>query len=143
MLIHSSSVNFQRWGISKVVETTLKWKLPLKKYGLIPNHSFFQDLSTCLIAVFPDNFFDKLKEGSILIKKSQSCSFCNEGVIIDGEAKPLETDIVIFATGYRGDQKIKNMFKSTFFQNHIVVPETSSTVPLYRSFSLCRSPITL
>jgi len=132
MLTHSSSVNFQRWGISKVVETTLKLKMPLKKYGLVPNHSFFQDLSTCLIGVFPDDFFDKLKEGSILIKKSPSFSFCNEGVIIDGEADPLETDIVIFATGYKGDQKIKNMFKSTFFQNHIVVPATSSIVPLYR-----------
>lgn len=135
MLIHSSSVNFQRWGISKVVEATLKWKLPLKKYGLIPNHSFFQDLSTCLIAVFPDKFFDRLKEGSIIIKKSQSFSFCSEGVILDGEAKPLETDIVIFATGYRGDQKIRNMFKSTIFQNHIALPPTSSTVPLYRSVS--------
>jgi len=132
-LIQSSTVNFQRWGICKVVETTLKWKLPLKKYGLIPNHSFFQDLSTCLIAVFPDNFFDRLKEGSITIKKSQSFSFCSEGVIIEGEAKPLETDIVIFATGYKGDQKIRNMFKSTLFQNQIALPPTSSTVPLYRS----------
>ncbi|CAJ1975592.1 unnamed protein product [Sphenostylis stenocarpa] len=139
MLIQSSSVNYQRWGISKVVETTLKWKLPLKKYGLVPNHSFFQDLSSCLIAVFPDNFFDKLKEGSILIKQSQSCSFCSEGVIIDGEAKPLKTDIVILATGYRGDQKIKNIFKSPHFQNHIVGPATS-TVPLYRQIIHPRIP---
>ncbi|BAT79888.1 flavin-containing monooxygenase [Vigna angularis] len=129
-----------RWGISKVVETTLKWKMPLKKYGLIPDHSFFQDLSTCLIAVFPDKFFDRLKEGSIIIKKSQSFSFCSEGVILDGEAKPLETDMVIFATGYRGDQKIRNMFKSTHFQNHIALPPTSSTVPLYRQIIHPRIP---
>ncbi|CAJ1975593.1 unnamed protein product [Sphenostylis stenocarpa] len=120
-----------RWGISKVLETILKWKFPLKKYGLVPNHSFFHNLSTCLLGVFPDNFFDKLKEGSILIKNSKSFSFCSEGVMIDGEAKPLESDLVIFATGYKGDQKIKNIFKSPNFQNYIIGPETS-TVPLYR-----------
>jgi len=106
--------------------------MPLKKYGLVPSHSFLHDLSTCLLGVFPDNFFDKLKEGSILIKNSQSFSFCREGVIVDGEAKPLESDLVIFATGYKGDQKIKNIFKSPIFQDYIFGPATS-TVPLYRS----------
>ncbi|KAG5006572.1 putative flavin-containing monooxygenase 1 [Glycine soja] len=120
-----------RWGISKLVETTLKWKLPLKKYGMVPNHSFLQDLSTCLFAVYPDNFFDKLKEGSIIMKGSQNFSFCREGVIIDGEAKPLESDIVFFATGYKGDQKIKNIFKSPLFQKYII-GQATSTVPLYR-----------
>jgi len=105
--------------------------LPLKKYGLVPNHSIVHDLSTCLLGVFPDNFFDKLKEGTILIKNSQSFSFCREGVMIDGESKPIESDLVIFATGYKGDQKIKNIFKSPIFQNYIVGPATS-TVPLYR-----------
>ncbi|XP_020206764.1 probable flavin-containing monooxygenase 1 [Cajanus cajan] len=128
-----------RWGISKLIETALKWKLPLKKYGLVPNHSFFQDLSSCLIGVFPDNFFDKLEEGSILIKKSQSFRFCKEGIIIDGEAKPLETDVVIFATGFKGDQKIKSLFKSPIFQNYIIGP-TTSTVPLFRQIIHPRIP---
>ncbi|BAT79889.1 hypothetical protein LR48_Vigan04g028500 [Vigna angularis] len=128
-----------RWGISKVLENILKWKLPLKKYGLVPSHSFLHDLSSCLLGVLPDNFFDKLKEGSILIKNSQSFSFCREGVVIDGETKPLETDIVIFATGYKGDEKIKNIFKSPIFQNHILGPATS-TVPLYRQIIHPRIP---
>ncbi|XP_027338392.1 probable flavin-containing monooxygenase 1 [Abrus precatorius] len=128
-----------RWGISKLVETALKWKLPLKKYGLVPNHSFLQDVSSCLIAVLPDNFFDKLEEGSIVIKKSQSFSFCREGVMIDGEAKPVETDVVILATGYKGDQKLKSIFKSPIFQNHII-GSASSTVPLYRQIIHPRIP---
>ncbi|WVZ19981.1 hypothetical protein V8G54_007303 [Vigna mungo] len=132
-------INFQRWGISKVLENILKWKLPLKKYGLEPSHSFLHDLSSCLLGVFPDNFFDKLKEGSILIKNSQSFTFCREGVLIDGEVKPLETDIVIFATGYKGDEKIKNIFKSPIFKNHILGPATS-TVPLYRQIIHPRIP---
>ncbi|KAK7304736.1 hypothetical protein VNO77_42623 [Canavalia gladiata] len=121
-----------RWGISKLVETSLKWKLPLKKYGLVPNHSFLQDISSCQTGVFPDNFLDKLKEGSILMKKSQSFRFCEEGVMIDGEAKTLKTDLVILATGYRGDKKLKCIFRSPVFQNHIIGSGSTSTVPLYR-----------
>ncbi|XP_027338967.1 probable flavin-containing monooxygenase 1 [Abrus precatorius] len=127
-----------RWGISKLAETALKWTLPLKKYGLVPKQSFLQDVSSCQIGVFPDDFFDKLKEGSILIKKSQSFSFCKKGVIIDEAAKRLETDVVILATGYKGDQKLKTIFKSPIFQNHIL--GLRSTVPLYRQIIPPRIP---
>ncbi|KAJ1440084.1 Flavin monooxygenase FMO [Sesbania bispinosa] len=125
-----------RWGISKFVETSLKWRLPLKKYGLVPKHSFLEDISSCQIAILPENYFDKIKEGSILIKKSQSISFCREGLIIDGEAKPLETDLVILATGYKGDQKLKNIFKSPIFQNYI----NGSAIPHYRQIIHPRIP---
>lgn len=125
-----------RWGISKLVETYLKWKLPLKKYGLVPNHSFLQEISACQIGILPDSFFDKVKEGSIEIKKSQSFSFCKEGLIINEEAKPLETDVVILATGYKGDQKLKSIFKSPIFQNYI----DSSRISLYRQIIHPRIP---
>ncbi|XP_058722929.1 probable flavin-containing monooxygenase 1 [Vicia villosa] len=128
-----------RWGISKLVETYLKWKLPLKEYGLVPNHSFLQEISACQIGVLPEYFFDKVEEGSIVIKKSQSFSFCNEGLIIDGDAKPIKTDLVIFATGYKGDQKLRNIFKSPVFQNYISRSERSS-VPLYRKIIHPRIP---
>jgi dimethylaniline monooxygenase (N-oxide forming) len=107
-------------------------KFPLKKYGLVPNHSFLQDISSCQTAVLPEFFFDKVKEGSILIKKTQSFSFCKQGLIINHEAKPLETDLVIFATGYKGDQKLRSIFKSPIFQNYIN-GSGDSTIPLYRS----------
>ncbi|KAK2423708.1 putative flavin-containing monooxygenase [Trifolium repens] len=77
-----------RMGISKLVETYLRWKLPLKKYGLIPNHSFLQDTTTCRTGILPGFFFDKVKNGSIVIKKSQSFSFYKDGLIINGESKP-------------------------------------------------------
>ncbi|CAI8584742.1 unnamed protein product [Vicia faba] len=150
LLVHKPGENFflfllatlltpLRWAISKLVETYLKWKLPLKEYGIVPNHSFHQELSACQFGLFPDFFFDKLKEGSIRIKKSQSLSFCNEGLIVDGDAKPIESDLVIFATGYKGDQKLRSIFKSPIFQKYFSMPEKSS-VPLYRHIIHPRIP---
>ncbi|KAL5100834.1 hypothetical protein RYX36_005161 [Vicia faba] len=120
-----------RWGFGKLIEIYLKSKLPLKKFGLVPKHSFHHDMYKCTFGVLPDLYFDKVKEGSILIKKSQSVTFCNEGLIIDGEAKAIESDIVVFATGFKGDQKLKSIFKSATFQSLIKSPR-NVTVPLYR-----------
>ncbi|KAM0847141.1 hypothetical protein ACQ4PT_055214 [Festuca glaucescens] len=50
---------------------------------------------------------------------------------VNGEASPTKSDIVIFGTGYKGDQKINDMFKSEYFRS-IAVGSTSTTVPLYR-----------
>lgn len=130
-VIYNCTHNFQRWGIGKLIEAYLKWKLPLKKYGLVPNHSFHHDMYKCTFGIFPELFFDKVNEGSIVIKKSESFSFYKEGLIINGEAKPLETDVVIFATGFKGGEKLRNTFKSPIFQNYIN-GSTNSTVPLYR-----------
>lgn len=101
-------------------------------YGVLPNHNFLQDISSCKTGVLPEFFFDKVKEGSIVIKKSQSFSFCREGLIIEGDAKPIETDLVILATGYKGEEKLRSIFKSPMFQSYIN-GSVNSTVPLYRS----------
>ncbi|KAF8377713.1 hypothetical protein HHK36_031097 [Tetracentron sinense] len=119
------------WLVSKVVESFLKWKYPLKKYKMIPEHGFFQQIFSCMFTILPANFYNRVKEGSLILKKSQGFSFWRKGLIVDGEATPLETDIVIFATGYRGDEKLRNIFSSTTFQNCIMgLPNL--TVPFYR-----------
>ncbi|XP_072068171.1 probable flavin-containing monooxygenase 1 isoform X4 [Arachis hypogaea] len=128
-----------RWGLAKVAESYLRWRLPMKKYGLVPSYSILQGISSCRIGVLAENFYDKLKEGSILIKKSQSFGFCKEGLLINGEAKPLETDIVILATGYKGDEKLQSIFKSHVFQKYIIGSKSSS-VPLYRQIIHPRIP---
>ena len=128
---------FQRWGVSKFAESYLRWKLPLKKHGLIPKRSFLQDISSCQVGFLPKNFYDKVEGGSIVLKKSQSFSFCKEGLIINEEPQPLKADLVILATGYKGDQKLKQMFKSQIFQKYIV-GSASSIVPLYRFVSLLK-----
>ncbi|XP_010242872.1 PREDICTED: probable flavin-containing monooxygenase 1 isoform X2 [Nelumbo nucifera] len=120
-----------RWAFSKFVESYLRWKLPLKKYGMIPKHSFFQQISMCSITILPDKFYDRVAEGSIVLKKSKSFSFCKDGLMIEDEIAPLQTDIVIFATGYKGDQKLKDIFTSPTFQEQVIGLPTT-TVPLYR-----------
>ncbi|KAL3532248.1 hypothetical protein ACH5RR_005769 [Cinchona calisaya] len=128
-----------RWGIAKFVESYIRWKLPLKKYKMIPAQGFLQDMSSCQILTLSPNFYDKVEEGSIVLKKSKSIGFCREGLIIDGEAQPLKADVVILTTGYRGDQKLKNMFTSPTFQNYMLGP-SSSTMSLYRQIVHPRIP---
>lgn len=117
---------------SKFGESYFKWAFPLKKYELVPDHSLFHAMTSCLLALMPDKFYERIEEGSIIVKKSQTFSFCKNGVIVDGESSPIETDLVILATGYKSDKKIKEIFASPLFQN-IVAGSSTTTVPLYRS----------
>lgn len=108
------------------------YSIPMKKYDMVPDHSLFKALATCLVAIEPKGFYKRLEEGSIVLKKSKTFTFCKEGVLVEGEShSPMKSDIVIFATGFRGDQKIKDMFKSEYLRS-IAVGSTSTTVPLYR-----------
>ncbi|TXG65015.1 hypothetical protein EZV62_012009 [Acer yangbiense] len=93
-----------RWTFSKFVESQINKKHRLAKCGMVPKHDFTQQISSCLITTVPEKFYDKVEEGSIILKKSQSFSFCEEGILVDGEptsTTPLKTDVVILATGFR------------------------------------------
>ncbi|XP_037474092.1 probable flavin-containing monooxygenase 1 [Triticum dicoccoides] len=118
-----------RWIFSKFAESY--YSIPMKKYDMVPGHSLFEALVTCLIAITPKDHYKRLEKGSIVLKKSKTFSFCKEGVLLEGESSPTKSDIVIFGTGFKGDQKIKDMFTSEYFQK-IAVGSTSTTVPLYR-----------
>ncbi|CAM8914433.1 unnamed protein product [Rhodiola kirilowii] len=120
-----------RWSFSKFVESYIKWKLPLAKYGIVPKHSFLTEISSCEIATVPEHFFDRVDKGSIIIKKAEAFEFCKQGVIGKGESEPIKSDLVIFATGFRGEQKLSNIFPSPRFQEDIT-GSTSAIVPLYR-----------
>jgi dimethylaniline monooxygenase (N-oxide forming) len=72
-----------------------------------------------------------MEEGSIIFRRSKSIGFCKEGVILGGESQPIKADVVILATGYRGDQKLRNIFTSPTFQKYIT-SSPSSPIPLYR-----------
>ncbi|XP_023740345.1 probable flavin-containing monooxygenase 1 [Lactuca sativa] len=119
------------WGISKLVENYIKKKLPINKYDMVPQHSFSKDTRACLITYMPnpDEFFDEVEKGSIKLKKTQSFSFYDNGISIEDDKTRIEADIVIFATGFKGVEKLKNIFESSTFQKFI---SGSPRVPLYR-----------
>ncbi|XP_019195181.1 PREDICTED: probable flavin-containing monooxygenase 1 [Ipomoea nil] len=121
------------WVFSKAVESYLKWIYPLKKHNMVPDHGFLEQISSCKFTVLPADFYSKVAEGSIVLKRSRTFSFCKTGLILqddddDDDASPLETDVVIFATGYESDEKLCSIFASNHFKNRI----TGSSTPLYR-----------
>ncbi|TVU18843.1 hypothetical protein EJB05_34958, partial [Eragrostis curvula] len=118
-----------RWLFSKFAESY--YSIPMKKYDMVPDHSLFEALAAGLIAITPKDHYKRLEEGSIVLKKSKTFSFCKNGVLVEGESFPIESDLVIYGTGFKGDDKIKDMFTSKYFQS-TAVGSTSSTVPLYR-----------
>ncbi|XP_015893115.3 probable flavin-containing monooxygenase 1 [Ziziphus jujuba] len=121
-----------RWAFSKFVESYLRWKLPLAKFGMVPKKSFLQQINSCLISVVPEKFYEGVEEGSIILKKSDRISFCEEGVLLgDDDVEPLKTELVILATGFNGEKKLRDIFVSPTFQNYIS-GSPSSAVPLYR-----------
>ncbi|KAK6916802.1 Flavin monooxygenase-like [Dillenia turbinata] len=120
-----------KWGFSKFVESYIKSKLKLKKFGIVPKHSFSEEISSCLISTVPEDFFDRVEKGGIILNKAPKFCFCKEGVVIDGETAPLKTDLVILATGFKGDQKLKDIFEELTFKDYIA-GSSNSRVPLYR-----------
>ncbi|KAG6421166.1 hypothetical protein SASPL_117715 [Salvia splendens] len=127
-----------RWVISKFVESYIRWKLPLKKYGMVPKERFLDEIAACQIYMLPETFYDKVENGSIVLQKSQNLTFCKDGLIIDNDDH-IKADVVIFATGYKGDEKLANIFKSPIFRNHIA-GSRDSTIPLYRQIVHPRIP---
>ncbi|XP_050365502.1 probable flavin-containing monooxygenase 1 [Argentina anserina] len=129
-----------RWAFSKFVETYINQKLGLYKYGMVPKHSFLQDISSCVSAIVPEKFYDRVQEGSIILKKSPSgFGFVEEGILVEGDASPLKTELVILATGFRGDKKLKDIFVSPTFQDYIM-GQPDAILPLYRECIQGRIP---
>lgn len=112
------------------MESHIRRKVRLAKFGMVPNHSFHQDMSTCLFTTLTEKFCYKVEEGSIMLKKAPRFWFCKEGVMVDEETSPLKTDLVILATGFRGDKKLKDIFLSSTFQN-LIAGSPNATIPLY------------
>ncbi|XP_071693104.1 probable flavin-containing monooxygenase 1 [Rutidosis leptorrhynchoides] len=120
-----------RWGVSKLIESYVKKTLPLAKFDMLPQHSISKDMRSCLISYIPDSddFFQKLEKGSIKLQKSQRYNFYEKGISTVEDKMNIEADIVIFATGFRGQEKLKNIFESSTFGQFIA---GSPRVPLYR-----------
>ena len=104
----------------------------MKKHNMVPDHSFFEGVVAGSFAIAPKDHYKNLEEGNIIVNKSKTLSFCKEGVLVEGKSALVKSDIVIFGTGFKGDQKLKDMFTSEYFRC-IVIGSTSSARKLYRS----------
>lgn len=120
-----------RWGVMALIETHAKTSLPLSKYDMVPQHSISKDVSSGLVNHMPNahNFFDAIEKGSIKLKKSPSFEFYEKGIFFGDDNTRIEADVVIFATGFDGVQKLASMFESKTFYHNIADP---TRVPLYR-----------
>uniref|UniRef100_A0ACD5V0P3 Uncharacterized protein n=2 Tax=Avena sativa TaxID=4498 RepID=A0ACD5V0P3_AVESA len=118
-----------RWLVLKFVESY--FSIPMKKHDMVPDHSFFEALVACVIEIAPKDYYKRLDEGNIVLKKSKKFSFCKQGLLVEGESSVLKSDMVIFATGFKGNEKIKDIFMSEYYQS-VAIGSTSTIVPLYR-----------
>ena len=98
---------------------------------MVPDYSYSFAMSSCLIAVLPEGFYDRVDDGSIVLKKSKRFSFYEDGTILEDGNECIKSDIVILATGFRGDQKLRDIFTANWFRN-IVAGSSDTSVPLYR-----------
>ncbi|CAN1251767.1 Probable flavin-containing monooxygenase 1 [Linum perenne] len=124
----------QRWIVSKIVERDIKQKHQLTKHGMVPKQSFLQDSHSCLVSIVPDKFYDMVDQGSIKLVKAPSFSFCEEGIVVGDHNKSIvmETNLVILATGFKGETKLRDVFGSERFRDFIV-GSSNDVVPLYRN----------
>ncbi|OAY69321.1 putative flavin-containing monooxygenase 1 [Ananas comosus] len=102
-------------------------------YSSMSNADAAEQIGGKRVVVVGSGFYSRVEEGSIVLKKSKTIRFSDQrGVLLDGEDEPtIEADVVIFATGFSGDQKLRDIFVSPWLQK-IVVGPSNRTVPLYR-----------
>ncbi|KAJ8621257.1 hypothetical protein MRB53_029786 [Persea americana] len=115
-------------AVSRFIESYLAWKLPLKKYGLLPGHPFDEDYASCQMAILPENFFSEADEGRILFKKSPKWCFWEGGIELEDKTK-LEADVVFLCTGFDGKSKLKSILPEPYRD---YIENSSGVMPLYR-----------
>ncbi|KAG0503653.1 hypothetical protein HPP92_003725 [Vanilla planifolia] len=121
-------LNPMRRVVSMFIESYLSWKLPLKKYGLRPDHPFEEDYASCQMAILPEIFFQEADEGRINFVKSPKWWFWESGVELEDGTK-LDADVVFLATGFDGKKKLRSVLPQPFAG---VLEDASGLMPLYR-----------
>jgi len=114
--------------ISKFIESYLLWKLPLEKYGLKPEHSFEEDYASCQVAVLPKSFYNEANKGKIIFKRASKWWFWSCGIEFVDNTK-MDADVVLLATGYDGQKKLKTLLPEPFCS---LLECPNGIMPLYR-----------
>ncbi|KAM3259576.1 hypothetical protein ACQJBY_051072 [Aegilops geniculata] len=124
------------WAISAATGAYYRRAIPMREHGMEPGHGFARSVSSCLLSMLPDGFYDKVKEGSVVFARSKSFGFYPDGLVLDGagaEKRVVPADVVVLATGFLGDEKLRDMFASPRVKDIIAGSSNSDTaMPLYR-----------
>nr|XP_016487517.1 PREDICTED: probable flavin-containing monooxygenase 1 [Nicotiana tabacum]XP_016487518.1 PREDICTED: probable flavin-containing monooxygenase 1 [Nicotiana tabacum]XP_016487520.1 PREDICTED: probable flavin-containing monooxygenase 1 [Nicotiana tabacum] len=101
---------------------------------MVPDHSFLKELSSCSVSKLPEGFYDRVEEGSIKLIKNKAENFgsSKEGILLEGQAEPIKSNLVILATGFNGIDKLKHIFESPKFQEFLADSDEYSALLLYR-----------
>ncbi|KAH8484859.1 hypothetical protein H0E87_026578 [Populus deltoides] len=81
------------------------------------NIGIYQNFILVHSQLFHKDSMIKVEEGSIILKKAPKFSFCREGIKVGDEGTSLETDLVMLATGFNGEKKLRDIFLSKVFQD--------------------------
>ena len=100
----------------------------MEKYGLKPGHPFVEDYASCQMAIMPDNFFAEADKGKIVFKRASKWWFTKKGIEFDDNTE-IGADVVILATGYDGEKKLKTVLPDPF---RSLLEYPSGLLPLYR-----------
>ncbi|XP_022683614.1 uncharacterized protein LOC111257768 [Setaria italica] len=59
--------------------------------------------------VLPARFYDRVDEGSIVLKRCDSFGFRADGLVLDGTGERVDADVVILATGFDIDRLLSSV----------------------------------
>jgi hypothetical protein len=93
-----------------------------------------REVRAVVISMLPDGFYDKVKKSSVVFARYGSFGFCHDVLVLDSastEKRIVPTDVVVLATGFRGDEKLRDMFASPQVKD-IIAGSPDTAVLLYR-----------
>lgn len=50
------------------MESDIKKRHRLEKFGMVPEHSFIQQMNSCLVSTVPEGFYDEAKKGAFFCR---------------------------------------------------------------------------
>nr|XP_034598508.1 probable flavin-containing monooxygenase 1 [Setaria viridis]XP_034598509.1 probable flavin-containing monooxygenase 1 [Setaria viridis] len=84
--------------------------------------------------VLPARFYDRVDEGSIVLKRCDSFGFRADGLVLDGTGERVDADVVILATGFDIERLLSSACVSPWFREIIAAGPSDAMLPLYRTW---------
>eukprot|EP00271_Cylindrocystis_brebissonii_P006394 TRINITY_DN19170_c0_g1_i1.p1 TRINITY_DN19170_c0_g1~~TRINITY_DN19170_c0_g1_i1.p1 ORF type:complete len:903 (+),score=120.25 TRINITY_DN19170_c0_g1_i1:677-3385(+) len=100
--------------VSHVIERILLSSYPVERHGLVPPHSFWEDVSGCILPQLPRSFFPALDSGLIRTCRSPGGFHFTPGGVQLADGRQVDADVVLLCTGYRGIEKLTRILPEEY-----------------------------